>query len=324
VVLSPDGKILYLANAGSDDVSVIDLSSNRGLAHLTVGANPRGIAITPDGSRIFVNNVLDGTLSVIDTEMLTVTDTIPITAIPLDRQVLLGKKLFNSAAEPTLTTDNWISCATCHFDGTMDARTWLGFPDGPRNTPALFGVNHTLPIHWSGDFDELHDIEITIREIQFGNGLIAGNTRDSLGAPHAGLSGEVDALVAYLASIQKPPSPYIGDRNAINRGRSLFEALGCQTCHTPPLYTDQKLHDVGTGDPTEEKNSHGRGTNFDTPTLRGVWFTAPYFHDGSATTLRQVLRTGVTHNVLNKIDGSELNDLIAFVLTLPDENDGPE
>jgi len=323
VALSPDGKTLYLANAGSDDVSVIDLSTNRKLAHLAVGANPRGIAITPDGSRIFVNNVLDGTLSVIDAETLTVTDTVLITDIPLTPPVLLGKKLFNSAAEPALTTDNWISCATCHFDGTMDARTWLGFPDGPRNTPSLFGVAQTLPIHWSGDFNELQDVEITIKEIQFGNGLVAGKAHDSLGPPHAGLSEELDALATYLASIEIPLSPYGGDRETIGRGRSLFATLGCHTCHTPPLYTDLQLHDVGTGDPTNEKNSHGRGTNFDTPSLRGIWLTAPYFHDGSAATLHQVLRAGTTHNVSDNIDDSELKALIDFMRALPDDNGGP-
>ena len=321
--LSPDGKTLYLANAGSDDVSVIDLGTNRKLAHLAVGANPRGIAITPDGSRIFVNNVLDGTLSVINAKTLTVTDTVPVTEIPIAAPVLLGKKLFNSAAEPALTTDNWISCATCHFDGTMDARTWLGFPDGPRNTPSLVGVAQTLPIHWSGDLDELQDVEITIEEIQFGNGLIAGKAHDSLGPPHSGISEELDALATYIASIEIPLSPYGGDREVIGRGRSVFEALNCHTCHTPPLYTDLQLHDVGTGDPTTEKNSPGRGTHFDTPSLRGIWLTAPYFHDGSAATLHQVLRAGTTHNVSDNIDESELKDLIDFMRALSDDNGGP-
>jgi len=320
VALSPDANILYLANAGSDDVSVVDLHINTKLAHLSVGSNPHGIAITPDGSRIFVNNILDGTLSVIDAETLAVIDTIPITDIPLAPTVLLGKKLFNSAAQSALTTDNWISCATCHFDGSMDSRTWLGFPDGPRNTPALFGVGQTLPIHWSGDLDELQDVEITIREIQFGNGLMEGEVHDSLGAPHSGLSAELDALAAYLSSIQVPPSPFERDSEAIDHGRSLFETLGCQTCHTPPLYTDLKSHNVGTGDPAKEKNSHGRGTTFDTPSLRGIWLTAPYFHDGSANNLEEVFQTGLAHNISDKIEAGELQALISFIMSLPDDD----
>ena len=317
IALSPDGNTLYLSNAGSDDVSVINLANNRGLAHIQVGANPRGIAITPDGAKLFVNNVLDGMLSVIDTTTHAVTDTIMLTQIPLTDTILLGKRLFNSAAEPVLTTDNWISCATCHFDGMMDARTWLGFPDGPRNTTSLFGVAQTLPIHWSGDLDELQDVELTIRKIQAGAGLIPGVANDSLGLPHTGLSTELDALAAYMETIEVPRSPHNSDQLAIGRGQIIFGELACNTCHIPPLYTDHQLHDVDTGDLTKEKNSHGRGTNFDTPSLRGLWLSAPYFHDGSAPTLEDVFHTGKTHNIAGKLNTDQLSDLLAFLRVLP-------
>ena len=317
VALSPDGKMLYLANAGSDDLSVIDLSTNQGVAHISVGANPRGIAITPDGTRVFVNNVLDGTLSVIDTGTLTVTETVTLTNIPLAAPILQGKRIFHSAAEPVLTTDNWISCATCHFDGMMDARTWLGFPDGPRNTPSLLGVAETLPMHWSGDFDELQDVEITIRDIQVGSGLVEGEAHDTLGSAHAGISPELDALAMYMAILEIPPSPYVANPVRLARGEAVFNTLECQSCHPPPLYTDLQLHDVGTGDPAKEKNSHGRGTNFDTPSLRALWLTAPYFHDGSASTLADALRAGNEHNVAASLSATEIEDLVAFLLALP-------
>jgi YVTN family beta-propeller protein len=323
LVLSPDERTLYVANAGSDDVSVIDLNTNRGLAHIAVGSNPRGIAVSPDGSNVYVNNVLEGNLSVIDTDTLTVTNLVTVTNIPLSPTLLEGKKIFNSAASPSLTTDHWISCATCHFDGMMDGRTWMGFPDGPRNTPALFGVRQTLPMHWSGDLDELQDVEVTIRDIQFGTGLITGFPHDTLGKPHAGLSHELDALAAYLGTIEVLGSPFRDNRAEINIGRSVFENLECQSCHIPPLYTDHKLHEVGTGDPNLERNSHGRGTSFDTPSLTGLWLTAPYFHDGTAATLEQVLQTETVHNVLDNIQAKELTALIAFMRSLPDDNSGP-
>jgi len=321
VALAPDEKTLYVANAGSDDVSVIDLSINRGLAHISVGSNPRGIAISPDGSHLYVNNVLDGELSVIDTETLTVTNVLTVTNITLSPTLLLGKKIFNSASSPTLTTDHWISCATCHFDGMMDGKTWMGFPDGPRNTPALLGVRQTLPLHWSGDLDELQDVEVTIRDIQFGTGLMIGSPHDTLGKPNAGISNELDALAAYLGTIKVLDSPFRENRVEINIGKSIFEDLGCQSCHTPPLYMDRKIHDVGTGDPSLEKNSHGRGTKFDTPSLNSLWLTAPYFHDGSADTLMRLLTMGTVHNVFEDLSPGELKALISFLKSLPDDSE---
>ena len=75
---------------------------------------------------------------------------------------------------------------------------------------------------------------------------------------------------------------------------------------------------MGTGDPATEKNSHDRGTRFDTPSLRGLWLTQPYFHDGSAATLEDVFRTGTVHNIASSISTDDMSDLVAFLLSLPD------
>ena len=126
--VSPDGDTRYVVHAGSDNLTVIDLNTNQAVTTIEVGSNPRAIAATPDGSKLFINNTLDGTLTVVNTNSFEVSNTVPITDIPLDAEVLQGKKIFNSADSPVLSNDNWISCAACHFDGGADARTWLGFP----------------------------------------------------------------------------------------------------------------------------------------------------------------------------------------------------
>jgi YVTN family beta-propeller protein len=317
VVLTPDANTLYVANASSNDVSVIDLASGMASAHVEVGANPRGLAIAPDGARVFVNNVLDGTVSVIDTSSNEVVKTVVVTEILLAPEILLGKQLFNAALEPRLTTDNWVSCAVCHFDGTTDQRTWLGFPDGPRNTPSLLGMAETLPLHWSGDLNEIADVELTIRNIQAGTGLTDGPPLDSLGDAHTGRSDDLDALSAYLTTLKIAPPPVPPSAEAIEAGSRVFKDLGCASCHAAPLYTDQRSHDVGTGDPALERNSHGLGTAFDTPSLRGLWMTAPYLHDGTAPTLADVFTTGSAHNVLDRVSAEELADLVEFLFALP-------
>ncbi len=320
MAISADASSAFIANAGSNDVSIIDLATGRGLGHIDVGANPRGIAMSPDGARVFVNNVLDGTLSVIDTASLKVQQTIELTEIPLSPTVLLGKQLFNKSRGDEVSRDGWISCATCHFDGMHDGRTWLGFPDGPRNTPSLLGVSETLPIHWSGDLDELADVELTVRAIQHGTGLTPGEALDSLGVSYGSISPELDALAEFLGTLDLVSLPSTLDSATSRDGEAVFERSGCAECHGAPLYTDLLLHDVGTGDPALEKNSHGRGTMFDTPSLRGINLTAPYFHDGSAPNLRAVFdetaSSGLAHAVGGQLNDEDMDLLIAFVRSL--------
>ncbi|HET7710914.1 MAG TPA: hypothetical protein VFL80_03210, partial [Thermoanaerobaculia bacterium] len=310
------GKI-YIVNAGSDDVSVIDLVRRIATAHLSVGSNPRGIALSLDGRFAYVNNALSGTLSVIDTSLDQVIDEIRLTNIALPRDVLNGKRLFHTSNSTALAKDRWISCATCHFDGGADGRTWF-FRDGPRNTTALFGLGETLPMHWSGDLDELQDVESTIRNIQAGSGLAPGASNCEPACdhapPNAGRSADLDDLAAFMRALRAPRHPGY-DRAAASRGAVHFfdSRTRCASCHIPPLYTDRTRHDVGTGRSPGER----KGTSFDTPSLRGIYATPPYFHDGSAASLADVVNgaTGV-HGDTRPLTPEQRNDLVEFLRSL--------
>ena len=147
--------------------------------------------------------------------------------------------------------------------------------------------------------------------------MISGAVNDSLGPTHAGVSANLDSLVTYMESIEMRSSPYKNDEESIIKGKLLFTKHECNSCHMQPFYIDMRLHDVGTGVSSKEKNSHGRGTKFDTPSLRGIWMTAPYFHDGSAETLEDVFQLGTTHNISFKMSEQEIADLITFLKSLP-------
>jgi YVTN family beta-propeller protein len=318
--LSPDGRRLYVANAGSDDVLAVDLAARQAIGRLAAGANPRGLLLAPDGARLFVANSLDGSLDVFDTASLARTHTLALTRIPLSLDVLEGKRLFHSA-RPPMSHDGWISCASCHLDGAADARTWLGFADGPRRTPALWGAADTLPLHWNGDLDELHDVEHTVRDVQFGQGLIDGSPHPPLGAPNAGRSAALDALAAYLATLQAPPSPFApqdeDEAAAVERGERAFRRWGCAVCHPGPLYTDLARHISHVGDPALERNQAGPLPRFDTPSLVGVWATAPYFHNGSSASLRDTLFAPGFHSMGYAMDAREIDDVLVFMRALP-------
>ena len=245
---------------------------------------------------------------------------IEVTKIPLPADVLNGKKLFNTSVPSALSRDRWISCATCHPDGGTDGRTWF-FPDGPRNTPSLLGVAETLPMHWSGDLDELEDVEHTIRAIQAGSGLVDGDSNCDpacdQGAPNRGRSRSLDELAAFMRTLRFA-EPNATLDTAARRGAAIFfsPVTRCGNRHPAPLFTDRKKHDVGTGRPPLDK----KGTVFDTPSLRGLPLTAPYLHDGSAATLLDVLTTANAsglHGTTAHLSGMELTDLMAFLERIP-------
>jgi YVTN family beta-propeller protein len=326
--VTPDGAELWVLNAASNDISVIDLASRQLLAHIEVGDNPRGIVLSPDGQKAYINNTLSGTVSVVDTTSYIVTQSIVTTQIPLPPLLLEGKKLFHSSDDPRMSNAQWIACSSCHFDGGHDGRTWF-FPfAGPRNTTSLHGMNETYPLRWSGEWDESADSEFAIRRENFGLGLIDGDMHCDLlpadcvkPSPNQGRSAELDALAAFMDGLAMPLSP--GHRrgeplsSAEKRGRILFEdpELDCLACHPPPLYSDLLPHDVGTTTGDERI-----GPAYDTPTLRGLYGSAPYFHDGSAATLNEALTrssSGDEHDLSGRLSEPEMNDLIQYLLALP-------
>jgi cytochrome c peroxidase len=103
---------------------------------------------------------------------------------------------------------------------------------------------------------------------------------------------------------------------AARRGERLFfnKEIGCARCHPPPLFTDLKSHDVGTRNPQDRETD-----KFDTPTLIELWRTAPYFHDGSVATLRDLLVFGNRndqHGKTSHLSAQQISDLCEYLLSL--------
>ena len=337
VAVSPDGRKLAIVFSGTDDMfycNVLDddykeIQLNQ---YMRLGSNPRAVRFAPDGETLYVYNALDFEIVAYDAERQKIVARVEVCENPLGDDVLLGKRLFYTANSP-MSGRKWISCSSCHPDGDADGRTWHN-PEGLRNTQSLSGMAWTHPIHWSADRDEVQDFEHTIRgQLMQGRGLIRGELQPELGAPNAGLSPELDALAAYANTHKFPLSPHSkqGLSEAARRGREVFlsSETKCATCHGGPLYTDSLSsheiirHDVGTGqdDPGEKM-----GPKYDTPTLLGVYRTAPYLHHGKAETLRDVFTTcnpDDRHGKTSHLSASEIDDLVEFLKALPYEDPEP-
>lgn len=293
---------LYVANAGSDDISVIDLNTGRARAHIQVGVNPRGLVLNADNSLLYVHNALDSTVTTINTITLAVNDVLPLTSLGVSADELLGAQLFHAARDPRIAADGWLSCATCHFDGTSDGRVWAGFPGGSRNTPLLYRLAETVPYQWAGDWDELADVEWRIRHLLAGQGLI--EETPSADSPLGGLSLDLDLLTTYLINLPPPPVTVLpaADPEVIRRGAAVFAEQDCASCHVGTVGTHLQLVDVGTD-----------GV-FDTPSLRWLALSAPYFHDGRAATLRQVFELPGAHQLVQVAQPDEIDALVAYLL----------
>jgi len=125
------------------------------------------------------------------------------------------------------------------------------------------------------------------------------------------------AIDAYVQSLKPVPSPHLVEgrlSKAAKRGQKIFRQAGCADCHVPGLFTDLHAYDVGT-----RRTFDRPADNFYTPTLIEVWRTAPYLHDGSAATLRDVLTTRNPkgeHGAVSGLSNRELDDLCEYVLSL--------
>ncbi|MFN4259367.1 MAG: c-type cytochrome [Gemmataceae bacterium] len=341
--ITSDGKRLYTIYAGTNDMNVHDVIDDdyqeiqRFGAPVRLGQNPRAIRLSPDEQTVYVSNTLDFTVTVHQANTMKLLATISVCAPAKTPEWVLGKMLFSTANQP-LSGRRWIACSSCHPDGNSDGRVWHN-PEGLRKTPPLFGLAHTHPLHWSADRDEVQDFEYTIRgRLMQGRGLLQGAIKPKKGfhpveleEPLAGRSKELDALAIYTNSFAFRLSPHIPApgqlSEAAERGKQLFfsKEVNCASCHSGPYYTDSRLerpfnlHDVGTGndDPSEKM-----GPQYDTPTLLGVYRSAPYLHHGKAKTLHDVLTAcnpDDKHGKTSHLKPNEIDDLVAFLKSLPYE-----
>ncbi len=349
----PYGIHLFSALEGNREIAVIDVFSGVELLRFDTGRAPQGVAVSADGSRLYVHNFMDRSIGVYDiggliefgdvavSQIATVAFTAPEL---LAANVLSGKQLFYDARDDRLAALDYMSCASCHNDGSDDGRVWdfTGVGEGLRNTISLNGrggVAHGF-LHWSANFDEVQDFEGQIRNFAGGTGLMddtsfnAGTRSQPLGDAKAGLSPDLDALAAYVGSLDRvPASPYRDldgqlDANA-QAGALLFESSGCSGCHVLPSLTDSSdgsgLHDIGTISASSGSRLGGALTGIDTPTLLGAWHTGPYLHDGSQTTLQGAI---AAHQSVALTD-LELDQLAALIRQLDDGSelapeDGPK
>ncbi len=272
------------------------------LPHNDLG--PRALAVV--GTKVYAANYFSDSLSVLDLAApRSALDSIPLGPKTEMSTVRKGEFYFHDAR---ICFQGWQSCSSCHpGQARVDGLNWDLLNDGignPKNVKSLL-LAHKTPPAMSMGVRETAEMAVRagIQHILF-----------TVQPP------EVPAAIdAYLQSLKPVPSPYLVKgrlSESARRGEKLFNArrVGCATCHPPGLFTDLKSYPVGTSGcfdrPTDK---------FDTPALIECWRTAPYLHDGSAVTIREVLTTHNAHDEHGKtshLTSQQIEDLAAYVLSL--------
>ncbi|MDP4223124.1 MAG: hypothetical protein Q8868_07410 [Bacteroidota bacterium] len=344
IVITPDGKKAFISHAGADCISVVDmeavrtflkestgemlascpnnlgLSSRFVLKRIPTGANPKGLALSPDGKYVYVAEHLQDRISIISTDSLALTGTIDLGGPHRVTTKRLGRRLLNNAGH---TFQHQYSCYTCHPDAHEDGLVYnMASKDMGRNmtnTQSLRNIGDTPPYKWNGKNQTVYK--------QDGMRFSTVLTRTQ---PFS--YKELDALVAYIMTgIPNPPNlqydPNGELTEAQKRGKEIFERTKdskgneipvvnrCVTCHPAPYYTNRKPADVGTLAATDDS------IMFDVPHLNNIFASPPYLHDGRAETLEEIWTLyGKTeqHGAVNDLNKIQLNDLVEYLKSLRD------
>lgn len=129
------------------------------------------------------------------------------------------------------------------------------------------------------------------------------------------------ALAMFYRSLPAPGPVDVVDDDLAAAGAEVFEGLGCTGCHTPPLYTSDRLvtlEEVGTDDAAGASPARFSG-HYRIPSLRGVGGNAPYLHHGAFSTLEEMFdpaRTEPGHPFGLDLEEDERRALLEFLRSL--------
>jgi cytochrome c peroxidase len=275
---------------------------------------------------------------------------------PDNQKIALGERLF---FDPIVSIDSSISCASCH-------KEVYGFADdvaispgvegrlGKRNSPSLWNVGYQPYFMREGGVPTL-EMQVLVpvqehSEMAFNMVLLAQRLNANTAYKNDFLEAFGDSASAYTITralaqfertlIQEPTAfdDYVNGNpeafsQAAKRGFELFYGkAGCDGCHSGPLMTNFGFYNNGTQIGPDD---YGRAELtldsadfylFKVPSLRKVILTAPYMHDGSLLSLRDVLEQyndgGVGHDYTSdaiaplNLNESELVALEEFLSTL--------
>lgn len=326
VATSTDNKFLCIVHAGSNELSIIDLSalikkatsgvdlhleftSLSGIQKSITLASVGGRSIAIAGNKAYIAGYFSDKIDRIDLSNAIIETTIPLGTIKPANAERSGMRNF---CDGRLCVQNWQSCVSCHPFTRPDALNWIltGGNNFPKNAKNMLYAAWTPPTQWKGT-----------RPGIFGSaGSVRMGMLNELGVePNEEAAITIDTMLLWLKPV---PSPYLvkGRLSAsAQRGKLIFSKAECSYCHPSPLFTD--------GQKSSTYSPHGKvffdsyGDNagqWDTPTLIECWRTSPYGHLGSYIKMEDFIRLRDHSDYASKLSetSQDFKDLIEYVLSL--------
>jgi cytochrome c peroxidase len=333
--VDPGAKPLEVYKVGSKYPATLPLAERCGA--------PSGIALSEDENMawVFCRSTYDLGILVLDQfDGKFTVNPVPVVHLaddPLPHDAAMGRKIFYNATDEI--TSGGLACAGCHPEGRDDAHVWHEFEKPnvflaesneakvlkaepargyPRQTPMLAGrVASKGPFGWHGNEKDIAARLMHSFRLHRWGDSISGQPWDSLAGPLAARAGYIAAFVR--TGLVPPPRSKAKLSEVEERGRTLFGSkdVGCSACHVPENeYTDRERHSVPLSNPRSGFDPDPDG-QFRTPSLFFVGGSAPYFHDGSAATLEQLIDSDDDRmGRVKQLSRADRDALIAYLRTL--------
>ncbi len=233
----------------------------------------------------------------------------------------------------TLKAHQGVACFDCHANGHTNAATHTVGDIRPNDhrhridTPTLRGVNIQRLFGSQRALKTVEDFTEFEQRAAYFDGDPVQAQRKGVNILERG--SQVHFMSEFQSILDFPPAPKLNLFGKLNpekaseselRGQGVFFGKGqCSTCHTPPYYTDNLMHNLQVERFFKEVLINGRRASFDGPIktfpLRGIKDSPPYLHDDRLLTLEDTVE--FFNLVLDlKLNDQEKKDLVAFMRAL--------
>jgi len=302
----------------------------------TAAATPAAATTAPVAAPALPTDIPEG-MGVLPTSVPVPADN-PQTA----EKVELGKKLY---FEPALSKSGNFSCNSCHNLGTggVDNQQFsIGhkWQRGGRNAPTVLNAAFWSAQFWDGRAPLLEDqakgpplnpVEMS----SMSEATVVARLNEAGYAPlFESVFGKVSlnydnmakAIAAFERTLITPDAPFDlylqgkGDiSEAAKRGMQKSAEVGCTSCHSGPLFTNNSFQKFAYGTDAGVKSVTGKDEDdhlFRVQSWRNVALTAPYFHDGAVKTLDEAVRIMARTQLDTELSDADSADIVEFLKTL--------